>query len=66
MQKELFISLEPPEQAVYSFLMKNGKNHLDDIALCCELSVSKTAAILFELEMKKCIRPLPGKLYEAI
>ena len=65
-QKELFIALEPPEQKVYSFLADNGKNHLDEVALNCELSVSKAAAILFSLEMKKCIRPLPGKLYEAL
>ena len=65
-QKELFITLDPLEQEVYTFLMNNGKNHLDDIALGCELSVSRTATILFSLEMKKCIRPLPGKLYEAI
>ncbi|MDX1314540.1 MAG: hypothetical protein R3356_03485 [Eudoraea sp.] len=65
-QKELFITLDPPEQAVYSFLIDNGKSHLDEIALNCELTVSRTAAILFSLEMKKCIRPLPGKLYEAV
>ncbi|MCX2718586.1 DNA-processing protein DprA [Poritiphilus sp. M415] len=65
-QKQLFISLDAKEQIVYSFLTKNGKNHLDEIALGCGLSVSITAALLFSLEMKKCVRPLPGKLYEAV
>ncbi len=65
-QKKLFINLDPNEQKVYSFLIDKGKNHLDDISLNCEISVSKTAAVLFSLEMKKCIRPLPGKLYEAV
>jgi DNA processing protein len=65
-QKELFINLDPLEQSIYSFLLDNGKNHLDDIALSCGMSVSRTAALLFSLEMKKCIRPLPGKLYEAV
>lgn len=65
-QKELFISLDPHEHCVYSFLTEKGKDHLDEIAFGCDLSVSKTAAILFSLEMKKCVRPLPGKLYEAL
>ncbi|MBT8321541.1 MAG: DNA-processing protein DprA, partial [Eudoraea sp.] len=65
-QKELFITLDPDEQTVYSYLTDKGKSLLDDISLSCGFSISRTAALLFSLEMKKCIRPLPGKLYEII
>jgi len=65
-QKELFITLDPDEQTVYSYLSDKGKSHLDDISLSCGFSISRTAAILFSLEMKKSIRPLPGKLFEIV
>lgn len=63
-QKELFIDLNGEEQRIYSFLEARGKQLLDDIALNCDLSVSQTATLLFSMEMKGCIRPLPGKCYE--
>ncbi|MBT8223253.1 MAG: DNA-protecting protein DprA, partial [Eudoraea sp.] len=48
------------------FLEANGKQLLDDIALSCRFPVSQTATLLFGMEMKGCIRSLPGKFYEII
>ncbi len=65
-QKQLFVELEGDEKKIYSFLNKNGKELLDVIALHCEIPTFKTASILLNMELKGVIRPLPGKLFEAV
>jgi DNA processing protein len=65
-QKQLFVALEPDEQLVYDYLLKNGKALLDIIALHCDFSIQKTAVLLLNMELKGLIRPLPGKEFEAI
>lgn len=65
-QKQLFVSLEGDEQKVYDYLQKNGKELMDVIALDCELPVFKISSLLLNMELKGVIRPLPGKLFEAI
>jgi DNA processing protein len=65
-QKQLFISLDNDEQKTYDYLQQNGKQELDIIAIECGLPVFKTSSILMNMELKGVIRPLPGKLFEAI
>jgi len=65
-QKQLFVSLEEDEQKVYDFLAQNGKELLDSIAIGCGLPIFKTAPLLLNMELKGVVRPLPGKLFEAI
>lgn len=65
-QKQLFIELESEEQKIYDYLIKNGKELLDIIALKCEFPIYKISGILLNMELKGVIRPLPGKLFEAI
>lgn len=65
-QKQLFIELEPQEQLVYDYLIEGGKQQLDIIALQCKIPTYKAAGVLLEMELKGSIRPLPGKLFEAI
>lgn len=65
-QKQLFVTLEPEEQKVYDYLQKNGKELMDIIALYCEMPVYKLSSLLLTMELKGVIRPLPGKLFEAI
>lgn len=65
-QKQLFVALEPEEQHVYDYLLKIGKQPLDIIALACGMQVYKLSSILLNMELKGCIRPLPGKLFEVI
>jgi len=65
-QKQLFVELEDQEQAIYDYLQNKGKQLLDVIALECKLPIYKTSAMLLGMEMKGVIRPLPGKLFEAI
>lgn len=65
-QKQLFVSLENDEQRVYDYLQKNGKELMDIIALQCEMPIYKISSLLLNMELKGVIRPLPGKLFEAI
>ncbi len=65
-QKQLFITLENDEQKVYDYLLKNGKELMDIIALRCDFPIYKISGMLLNMELKGVIRPLPGKLFEAI
>jgi DNA processing protein len=65
-QKKLFITLENEEQKIYDYLLKSGKEILDIIALECDLPIFKISGILLNMELKGVVRPLPGKLFEAI
>jgi DNA processing protein len=65
-QKQLFIELTEVEQLVYTFLLENGKELLDLISLNCKLPINQTSTTLFNLEMKGVVKPLPGKLFEAV
>jgi DNA protecting protein DprA len=65
-QKQLFVELDPEEQKIYDYLLKNGKELLDTIALQCDFPIYKISGLLLNMELKGVIRPLPGKLFEAI
>lgn len=65
-QKQLFVQLDSDEATIFEFLNINGKQQLDQIALQCQMPVYKTVTVLFNLELKGMVKPLPGKLYQAI
>ncbi|WFO14977.1 DNA-processing protein DprA [Cellulophaga baltica 4] len=65
-QKQLFVDLDDTEQAIHSYLLKEGKQMLDLIALTCNIPIFKASSTLLNMEMKGVIRPLPGKLFEAL
>ena len=65
-QKQLFVTLDNDEQKLYDYLQKNGKQLLDIIALECDFPIFRISGILLNMELKGVIRPLPGKLFEAI
>ena len=65
-QKQLFISLDNDEQKIYDYLLKTGKQLLDVIAIECDFPVYRISSTLLNMELKGVIRPLPGKLFEAI
>ena len=65
-QKQLFVELNTEEQKVFDYLLKEGKQSLDMIALHCAFPIQKTATLLFNLEMKGVTKPLPGEIYEAV
>ena len=65
-QKQLFVELPQEEQLIYDYLLKKGKQHVDTIALECQIPVYKLASLLFNMEMKGVTRPLQGKLFETV
>ncbi|MDP2089256.1 MAG: hypothetical protein Q8J84_07620 [Flavobacteriaceae bacterium] len=65
-QPQLFVELSETEQLVVTFLQLNGKQQLDLVSLNNQLNIQQTAAILFNLEMKGIVKPLPGKMFEVI
>ena len=60
---ELFVELTPEEEKVATYLRENGKQTLDDLARECSLPVYKLSNLLFQMEMKGVVRPLPGKMF---
>lgn len=65
-QKQLFVTLDFEEQKIYDYLQQNGKQSLDIVALDCDFPIFKLSSVLLNMELKGIIRPLPGKLFEAI
>jgi DNA processing protein len=65
-QKQLFVVLDEEEQRIYDYLQKNGKQLLDVVALECGFPIFKISSLLLNMELKGVIRPLPGKLFEAV
>jgi len=65
-QKQLFVELDDNETIIYNYLLKEGKQTLDIIALHNNLPIFKVSSLLLNLELKGVVRPLHGKLFEAI
>lgn len=65
-QKQLFVELDDNETVIYNYLLKEGKQTLDIIALHNNLPIFKVSSVLLNMELKGVIRPLHGKLFEAI
>lgn len=63
-QQELFVSLTPEEQLVADYLHAHGKQTLDNLSLGCELPINLLTNLLFQLEIKGVVTPLPGKVFE--
>lgn len=65
-QKQLFVSLTEDEQKIYNYLINKEKELMDIIALDCDFPIFKISSLLLNMELKGVIRPLPGKLFEAV
>ena len=64
-QQELFIDLSPDEELVANYLKENGKQALDELALGCQIPIYQLSNLLFQMELKGVVNPLPGKMFEA-
>jgi len=65
-QKQLFVTLSAEEQTIYDALQKSGKEAIDVLALTCNLPIYRLSSLLLNMELKGVIRPLPGKMFEAV
>lgn len=63
-QQSLFASLAPDEQQVVDILQSCHEASLDELADKAGFSLPKTATILMNLELKKVLYCLPGRLYK--
>ena len=52
------------EEEELLFNLLETKTSLDVLALGAKLPISKVTSILFQLEMKGCVRSLAGKQFE--
>ncbi len=65
-QKQLFVELNPNEQNIYDYLLKNNKQTLDVIAIECNIPLYQLSSILLQMELKGVTKPLPGKMFEIV
>ncbi len=65
-QLELFVNLSPEEKKMVSLLEENGETGIDKLVIQSELSTSKVAAALLNLEFNGMINSLPGKRYKLV
>lgn len=65
-QQQLFHSLQPDEERVINVLRNNGQLTLDELVPLSAMPMPQVAAVLFNLEMQKVVRVLPGRLYQVI
>lgn len=65
-QKQLFVELNAEEKSIYTHLQNKGKTVLDGIALACKMPIHKVSPLLLQMELKGVVKPLPGKLFEAV
>ena len=65
-QQELFPTYTPEEMPVIEQLKKGGKMTLDSLSLACQIPVYQLSNLLFQMELKGYVHPLPGKMFEII
>lgn len=65
-QTSLFVELTSEEKIVFNILKSTQSELLDIIAIKSNLPTYKVATLLFNLEMKGVVQPLPGKVYKLI
>lgn len=63
-QQSLFAELSEKEASLVALLKENRELTLDDFCEQSELSLPKIASILTDLELKKIVRCLPGRIYK--
>ena len=63
-QQSLFATLTANEQAIVELLTQNKEMTMDEIDHQSDLPLPKIASIMLELELKKVIRCLPGRIYK--
>lgn len=66
LQAQLFVELTPDEKVLFGLLQQQDKMPIDSLALTSQFSMSKTAALLLEMEFKNVVKSLPGKMYKVL
>ncbi len=65
-QKSLFVELSANEKTIYDILSEKDGCGIDEICISSNLSISKAAEALLNMEFAGILRTLPGKIYRLI
>jgi DNA processing protein len=65
-QTQLFVELTEEQKIITTILAQKEKVGVDEITLTAQLPMSKTVAILLDLEFSGVVKSLPGKLYRLV
>lgn len=65
-QQTLFPTLKPEEQRIVDLLRQYGQLPLDEMVAMAAMPMPQVAALLFNLELAKVVRVLPGRLYQLV
>lgn len=65
-QAKLFLDLSEEELMLVNYLKENGNLPIDELCYATNLSMSKAAVLLLNLEFNGVVKSLPGKIYELI
>ncbi|MDR0793536.1 MAG: DNA-processing protein DprA [Chitinophagaceae bacterium] len=65
-QRELFIELSAEETIIVNILKEKEETSIDELNLKSELSSSRVAAAILNLELQNVIVSLPGKMYRMV
>jgi len=63
-QKQLFVQLSDSEKLLFEIIKEAGEIGIDQLVIKSQLSASKVAASLLNLEFESVVQCLPGKLYK--
>jgi DNA processing protein len=66
MQQRLFPDLAPDAKRIVDLLQEYSQLSLDEMATLAAQPMPRVAGILFDLEMQKVVRTLPGHLYQLV
>ncbi len=62
-QSQLFVDLDPNEQAIVDQIKEVKEISVDDLAFATKMPSGKLAGLLLNLELKGIVQPLPGSRY---
>lgn len=66
-QRELFVELDEDERKIMKILRAADDSvHINTLVIDTDIPYSRLSTILFNLELKNLLRPLPGALYRAL
>lgn len=63
LQQELFARLSAEEETLVNLLKQKEKIHVDALSIAAGFPMSKTAALLLNLEFAGLVKSFPGKMY---
>ncbi|MCP4438878.1 MAG: DNA-protecting protein DprA [Aureispira sp.] len=66
LQKKMFVQLSKTEQTIVNLLVGQDPVHMEDLIQQTQISTSKIATILLELELKSIVKALPGNYFRLI